>query len=124
MQKDRRKKRKEGVDMETIGYVIYLLKGGEPEGPQEIAFFKRSASVAKSPSFVNMREITGRHKLTPGQYLIVPSTFEPQKEAQFLLRIYSEKPQLASYVYEASCSTTSYTGPLGNNHSSTFIWNI
>lgn len=96
MQKDRRKKRKEGAVLETIGYVIYKLKGGEPEGPQEVTFFKKNASVAKSYTFVNLREIAGRHKLAPGDYFIVPSTFEPQKEADFLLRIYSEKPQMAS----------------------------
>jgi calpain len=93
MQKERRKKRSEGLDLLTIGYVIYKLKEDCGTGPLEMKFFKYNASVAKSPSFINMREICGRHKLPPGDYCIVPSTFEPNEEADFLLRVFSEKSQ-------------------------------
>jgi len=44
-----------------------------------------------------MREITGRHKLEPGAYCIVPSTFEPGEEGDFLLRVYTEKPVSSEY---------------------------
>ena len=54
-------------------------------------FFQRSDSVASSPQYINMREVTGRHRLTPGEYVVIPTTFEPGEEADFLLRIYSEK---------------------------------
>ncbi|VDP89510.1 unnamed protein product [Echinostoma caproni] len=54
-------------------------------------FFLRNTSVARSPAFINMREICGRHKLEPGEYVIIPSTFEPNQEAKFLLRIFSER---------------------------------
>ncbi|OWF50327.1 calpain-B-like isoform X18 [Mizuhopecten yessoensis] len=92
LQKDRRKKRKEGLDLLTIGYVIYKLKENmESDGPLDIKFFKYNASTAKSPSFVNMREICGRHKLPPGTYVIVPSTFEPHQKGEYLVRIFSEK---------------------------------
>ena len=97
MQKDRRKRRKEGGEMHTIGYVLYQVKD-EPDGPLDVTFFKRHASFARAPNFVNMREVAARHKLPPGKYCVVPSTFEPGEEADFLLRIYSEKPQLAEYV--------------------------
>lgn len=53
-------------------------------------YFKFNASVAKSPSFINMREVCGRHRLQPGTYCIVPSTFEPGHEGDFLLRVYCE----------------------------------
>jgi calpain len=59
-------------------------------GPLSVDYFKYNASVAKSPSFINMREICGRHKLQPGSYCIVPSTFEPGQEGDFLLRMYCE----------------------------------
>ncbi|XP_060574934.1 calpain-B-like isoform X9 [Ruditapes philippinarum] len=93
LQKDRRKKRKEGLDMLTIGYVIYKMKedGSFGSGPLDCRFFKYNASVAKSPSFINMREICGRHKLSPGTYVIIPSTFEPNQQGEFLLRIFTEK---------------------------------
>ncbi|ELU02909.1 hypothetical protein CAPTEDRAFT_151195 [Capitella teleta] len=96
MQKERRKKRSEGLDMLTIGYAIYKLKDDASSGPMDIKYFKYNASVAKSPSFINMREICGRHKLPPGSYCIVPSTFEPNQEADFLLRVFSEKEQGAA----------------------------
>ncbi|XP_041353027.1 calpain-A-like isoform X3 [Gigantopelta aegis] len=91
LQKDRRKKRKEGLDLLTIGYVIYKLTD-ENQGPLDENFFKYNSSCAKSPTFINMREVCGRHKLPPGTYAIVPSTFEPQNEGNFLLRIFTEKP--------------------------------
>ncbi|KAK7103835.1 hypothetical protein V1264_018654 [Littorina saxatilis] len=90
LQKDRRKKRKEGLDMLTIGYVIYKLEDDQ-SGPLDVKFFKYNASVAKSPTFINMREVCGRHKLPPGTYCIIPSTFEPMQEGDFLVRIFSEK---------------------------------
>eukprot|EP00914_Ancora_sagittata_P021515 GHVO01042593.1.p1 GENE.GHVO01042593.1~~GHVO01042593.1.p1 ORF type:complete len:778 (-),score=128.21 GHVO01042593.1:745-3078(-) len=96
MQKERRKKRSEGLDMLTIGYAIYKLKEESSSGPLDVKYFKYNASVAKSPSFINMREICGRHKLAPGSYAIVPSTFEPNQEADFLLRVFSEKGQGAA----------------------------
>nr|XP_022333319.1 calpain-B-like isoform X14 [Crassostrea virginica] len=90
LQKDRRKKRKEGLDMLTIGYVIYKL-GDENHGPLDVKFFKYNASCAKSPSFINLREVCGRHKLSPGTYVIIPSTFEPHQNGDYLLRIFTEK---------------------------------
>ncbi|BFZ06814.1 hypothetical protein BsWGS_09853 [Bradybaena similaris] len=99
LQKDRRKKRKEGLDLLTIGYVIYKLE--DPNcGPLDLKFFKYNASVAKSPTFVNMREVCGRHKLPPGTYAIVPSTFEPHYEGEFLLRIFTEKTNISGEIDE------------------------
>ncbi|XP_023930069.1 calpain-A [Lingula anatina] len=99
MQKDRRKKKKEGLDLLTVGYAIYLLK--DPDcGPLDLRFFKYNASFAKSPSFINMREVCGRHKLPPGSYAIIPSTFEPNQEGDFLLRIFTEKANTAAAIDE------------------------
>ncbi|XP_060077139.1 calpain-B-like isoform X2 [Ylistrum balloti] len=101
LQKDRRKKRKEGLDLLTIGYVIYKLKDGmEDSGPLDLKFFKYNASTAKSPSFINMREICGRHKLSPGTYVIIPSTFEPHQQGEYLVRIFSEKANQAGEMDE------------------------
>ncbi|KAH8855093.1 Calpain-B [Schistosoma japonicum] len=48
-------------------------------------FFMTNSSVARSPVFINMREVCGRHKLRPGHYVIVPCTFNPNEEAKFIL---------------------------------------
>jgi len=49
-------------------------------------------------TFSNCREVVGRHKLPPGFYVIVPSTFKPNENGDFLLRIFSEQLAPAEYV--------------------------
>ncbi|XP_064089710.1 calpain-B-like isoform X11 [Macrobrachium nipponense] len=92
MQKNRRSQRKLGLECLTIGFAIYHLR--DPDSaprPLDHSFFKYTASVARSPSFINMREVSCRFKLPPGTYCIVPSTFEPNEEGEFILRVFSEK---------------------------------
>ncbi|XP_022086070.1 calpain-B-like isoform X2 [Acanthaster planci] len=90
MQKHRRKQMKMGVGNLTIGFAIYEYKDDKVSKlPKD--FFLYNASKARSPTFINTREIMGRFKLPPGRYCIVPSTFEPNQDGDFLLRIYSLK---------------------------------
>ncbi|XP_034251601.1 calpain-A-like isoform X5 [Thrips palmi] len=93
MQKNRRAQRKKGMECLTIGFAVYNL-GHDPDSlpkPLDYNFFKYNASCARSPSFINLREVSCRFKLPPGSYCIVPSTFEPNDQGEFLLRVYSEK---------------------------------
>ncbi|KAM4611817.1 calpain-1 catalytic subunit [Polymixia lowei] len=95
MQKDRRKKRREGQDMETIGFAIYEVPDeyvGRSGVHLKRDFFLTHGSSARSELFINLREVSSRFRLPAGEYIIVPSTFEPQKEADFTLRVFSEKP--------------------------------
>ncbi|XP_063995536.1 calpain-A isoform X4 [Diachasmimorpha longicaudata] len=91
MQKNRRAQKRMGADCLTIGFAIYHLEYPErlPK-PLDVNFFKYNASVARSPSFINLREVSCRFKLPPGTYCIVPSTYDPNEEGEFLLRIFSE----------------------------------
>uniref|UniRef100_A0A6Q2Z043 Calpain-1 catalytic subunit n=1 Tax=Esox lucius TaxID=8010 RepID=A0A6Q2Z043_ESOLU len=95
MQKDRRKARREGKDMETIGFAVYEARGlyrGTTGVHLKRDFFLTHGSAARSETFINLREVSSRLKLPPGEYIIVPSTFESQKEGDFVLRVFSEKP--------------------------------
>uniref|UniRef100_A0A6Q2Y7C3 Calpain 11 n=1 Tax=Esox lucius TaxID=8010 RepID=A0A6Q2Y7C3_ESOLU len=88
MQKDRRRYRKQGQDMHTIGFAIYEVRS-EQDGTNvhlKKDFFLTHSSCARSETFINLREVSNRLRLPPGEYLIVPSTFESGKEADFVLR--------------------------------------
>ncbi|MED6241200.1 Calpain-9 [Ataeniobius toweri] len=89
MQKNRRKLRKEGLDLETIGFAVYEA----PEEDDQVGkdFFRYHPSKARSRTYINVREVSERFTLPPGRYLLVPTTFQPHHEADFLIRIFSEK---------------------------------
>uniref|UniRef100_A0A8C6PAT7 Calpain-1 catalytic subunit n=1 Tax=Nothobranchius furzeri TaxID=105023 RepID=A0A8C6PAT7_NOTFU len=91
MQKDRRKKRREGEDMETIGFALYEFLGQTGVHLKK-DFFLTHGSSARSEQFINLREVSSRLKLPVGEYIVVPSTFEPHKDGDFVLRVFSEKP--------------------------------
>uniref|UniRef100_A0A8C8JYF5 Calpain 9 n=1 Tax=Oncorhynchus tshawytscha TaxID=74940 RepID=A0A8C8JYF5_ONCTS len=54
-------------------------------------FFRYNGSKARSKTYINVREISERFTLPPGNYLLVPTTFQPHDEADFIIRIFSEK---------------------------------
>ncbi|KAM5144536.1 calpain-9 isoform 1-T1 [Callospermophilus lateralis] len=93
MQKDRRKLKRFGADMLTIGYAIYQSPGKDEHLDKD--FFRYHASLARSKTFINLREVSDRFRLPPGEYVLVPSTFEPHQEADFCLRIFSEKKTIS-----------------------------
>jgi calpain, invertebrate len=77
MQKNRRARRNVGVECLTIGFAIYQVTERDmAQKPLKLNFFKYNASIARSPAFINLREVSCRFKLPPGNYAIIPSTFE------------------------------------------------
>ena len=90
MQKGRRAMRDEGLDLLSVGFAIYALRDEAP-GRCTTDFFRYNASCARSKAFINLREVSGRFKLPPGNYLIVPSSFKPDEEGEFILRVFTEK---------------------------------
>uniref|UniRef100_A0A8C2IJB2 Calpain 8 n=1 Tax=Cyprinus carpio TaxID=7962 RepID=A0A8C2IJB2_CYPCA len=80
MQKDGRKDKRFGRDLNTIGFAIYKVIG-----------YVQSRSIAGSNTFINLREVSERFKLPPGEYVIIPSTFEPHRKGSFVLRVFTEK---------------------------------
>uniref|UniRef100_A0A673IYW1 Calpain-2 catalytic subunit n=1 Tax=Sinocyclocheilus rhinocerous TaxID=307959 RepID=A0A673IYW1_9TELE len=100
IQKNRRKMRKVGEDMHTIGFAIYDVSSLTPNVHLDRNFFQRNASAARSESFINLREVCSRFCLPPGEYLIVPSTFEPNKDGDFCVRVFSEKQDAEISAFE------------------------
>ncbi|CAN9510744.1 unnamed protein product [Ophioblennius macclurei] len=93
MQKDRRRMRKEGKDLQTIGFAMYK----SPDGNDYLSkdFFRYNGSIARSKTYINTREVSERFTLPPGDYVLVPTTFQPHKEADFIVRVFSEKKATA-----------------------------
>ena len=84
----------ESDDLLSIGFVIYKVKELPPDGGKlDTDFFRTTKSTARSRTFSNTREVATRLRLTPGQYAIIPSTFRPGHEGEFLLRVFTEKPR-------------------------------
>uniref|UniRef100_A0A668S1B0 Uncharacterized protein n=1 Tax=Oreochromis aureus TaxID=47969 RepID=A0A668S1B0_OREAU len=90
MQKDARRERRFGRDLNTIGFAIYKYKGRTNVRLSPDVLL-RDQSVAGSHAFINLREVCDRFKLPPGEYTIVPSTFEPHCKGSFILRVFTEK---------------------------------
>ncbi|XP_049456648.1 calpain-2 catalytic subunit-like [Epinephelus fuscoguttatus] len=103
MQKDGRRKKRLNRDLETIGFAIYKVpdqykgRSNVHLGPDVVL---RQRAVAMSSTFINTREICNRFKLPPGEYAIIPSTFDPHKNGSFLLRVFSEKQAATSPLEE------------------------
>ncbi|KAI7791457.1 hypothetical protein IRJ41_020013 [Triplophysa rosa] len=99
MQKDGRKDKRFGRDLNTIGFAIYEVlhtykgRNNIHLGPDVLL---RKRSVAGSSTFINLREMSERFKLPPGEYIIIPSTFEPHRKGSFILRVFTEKEVAAS----------------------------
>ncbi|XP_044131119.1 calpain-1 catalytic subunit-like isoform X1 [Bufo gargarizans] len=54
-------------------------------------FFTRSRPVSDTGEPQNSRGVTMRASLTPGEYVIVPSTYDLNQEGDFYIRVYCEK---------------------------------
>ncbi|XP_008583457.1 PREDICTED: calpain-3 isoform X5 [Galeopterus variegatus] len=100
MQKNRRKDRKLGANLFTIGFAIYEVPKEMHGNKQHLQkdFFLYNASKARSKTYINMREVSQRFRLPPSEYVIVPSTYEPHQEGEFILRVFSEKRNLSEDV--------------------------
>uniref|UniRef100_UPI00398E9DD9 calpain clp-1-like isoform X2 n=1 Tax=Pristiophorus japonicus TaxID=55135 RepID=UPI00398E9DD9 len=88
IQNYRRMDRKLGMSMNPIGIQIY--KSFDPEKALTAEHFTLHAEVLDSGPYVAQRSINLRSKLAPGHYVIIPSTFAPDTEGAFMLRIFTD----------------------------------
>ncbi|XP_072527913.1 calpain-2 catalytic subunit-like [Salminus brasiliensis] len=93
LQKNRRRRRRLGESLLTIGFFIYKLPA-EYSGQRNVRlgrkFFMTHRTTAHSKKFINTREVCSRFHLLPGEYLIIPSTYQPHQDGDFCLRVFSE----------------------------------
>uniref|UniRef100_A0A673H859 Calpain 2 n=1 Tax=Sinocyclocheilus rhinocerous TaxID=307959 RepID=A0A673H859_9TELE len=122
MQKEFRKDKRIGRDPNAIGFTIYrvtgyvqsvillVLEAPLPSTPQTTSqpalkgcnninlgpdVLLRQQYTARSNPFTYKREVIERFKLPPGEYAIIPSTYEPHCNGSFILRVFTEKEAAA-----------------------------
>ncbi|XP_068574135.1 calpain-1 catalytic subunit-like [Cebidichthys violaceus] len=69
------------------------------KGKFPASFFQSNSPVAQTKTYMNGREVMEFLLLKPGEYLIVPSTFNPNETASFILTIISKAE---THVHENS----------------------
>ncbi|XP_043998086.1 calpain-A-like [Gambusia affinis] len=75
-----------------IGFLVFEVpkEYKAVKGKFPTAFFGRNMPVARVEGYINAREVMQLMSLKPGEYLIVPSTFNPNKTASFILTVLSK----------------------------------
>ncbi len=70
--------------------IFIILQYAAQRGKFPASFFSRNKPVAQTKTYMNAREVMALVMLEPGEYLIVPSTFNPNETASFILTILSK----------------------------------
>ncbi|XP_029302591.1 calpain-9 [Cottoperca gobio] len=68
--------------------------------------------ILYSPSYSSHREVVLRGSLSPGHYIIIPSTHEPNQQGAFLLRVLIEKGNDATPSHRPPQEVPSVTEPI------------
>ncbi|KAM9777649.1 calpain-8-like [Neosynchiropus ocellatus] len=89
-----------------IGFCIYAYKSTSGKFPQ--SFFNTHVPVIQTSPYMNGREVMKFFRLRPGDYLIVPTTYNPNETASFLLTIYSREE---THGYDSSGSHHGHREP-------------
>ncbi|XP_027024384.2 calpain-2 catalytic subunit-like [Tachysurus fulvidraco] len=91
MQKGARQGKQKGVENYKIGFYIYKVPD-KYKGKQDVCLGPEDLRrpVAQS-EFVCRREVCQRFDLPLAEYVIIPAAYESNKEANFVLRVFSEK---------------------------------
>ncbi|KAK9533399.1 hypothetical protein VZT92_008518 [Zoarces viviparus] len=80
-----------------VGFSVFEFKARRGKFPA--SFFRSNPPVAQTKTYINGREVMEFLQLKPGEYLIVPSTFNPNETASFLVTIVSKAE---THVHENS----------------------
>ncbi|KAM8737552.1 calpain-1 catalytic subunit-like [Acanthopagrus schlegelii] len=80
-----------------IGFSVFEYQAQRGKFPA--SFFNTHAPIAQTKSYMNAREVMEFLMLKPGEYLIVPSTFNANETASFILTILSKAE---THVHENS----------------------
>lgn len=93
MQRREPKSRAKGLNQ--VGFKVYRVEDQCEELSTQFFAYRRNDGyhkcVAKTPTWQDGRETNIRVRLSPGKYCIIPSTFFPDREGDFILRVHIER---------------------------------
>jgi len=91
----RRQPNSRAKGMNKIGFRVYRVDETTEELSAPFFSYRRNDGchkpVAKTPTWVDGRETNIRLRLSQGKYCIIPCTFQPDSEGDFILRIHIER---------------------------------
>ncbi|XP_046577597.1 LOW QUALITY PROTEIN: calpain-9-like [Haliotis rubra] len=105
MQKDRRKIKNKGPRFLFLGFVIYRCSRDDPI-PLNKDFFDYNNPYARCNAFSNTRQVVKRFAFPPGDYVVMPCTYEPHQEVDYYVRFFFEKGNVAEYSDEKPAKIT------------------
>ncbi|XP_032071949.1 calpain-14-like [Thamnophis elegans] len=85
-----------------IGLSLYKVDQESCDNNKAASFFLHLEQTFGSVALCD-REVTQDFRLPPGTYVVVPSTFEPHQESEFILRIFSRKHSLHELGGDLNC---------------------
>ncbi|CAM4746328.1 unnamed protein product [Rotaria magnacalcarata] len=96
LQKYTRQKRKQTGGQQAEEYInlrLYRIKDSIDisQITQDYKFYPKDLErQGDTGPYINKREVTGRFRLKPGNYILIPSTYQQDREGQFLIRVFTE----------------------------------
>ncbi|XP_067311191.1 calpain-1 catalytic subunit-like isoform X2 [Pseudorasbora parva] len=105
LMQNQEKRHRSDVSNYAIGFSVFAIPPEMKDKKLPDKFFNGKRPVADCGNFLITRHVMKFFKLEPGEYLIVPSTFNPNESAKFILSIFTKsesqktnkKPQM-TYV--------------------------
>ncbi|CAM4583761.1 unnamed protein product [Leuciscus chuanchicus] len=97
LQKYRRQKDK--INFLYIAFHIYKVPSELQEKPGSLdqQFFSNNRAVARSGKYRSIRSVWRKVHLEPGSYAILASTFRPNQQGEFFLRIYTKTSNIQGF---------------------------
>ncbi|XP_034460975.1 calpain-9 [Hippoglossus hippoglossus] len=100
--------RRRGTDLSIALHVFPVHPTKTYLPPEEL---KAVGPVFCSPRYSSRREVVLRGSLPPGSYIIIPSTFEPNQQGAFLLRVLTEQGNTVAPANKPAQEIISQTEP-------------
>ncbi|CAL8104586.1 unnamed protein product [Calicophoron daubneyi] len=79
---------KQGCEFLPIGFTLYQANGDQTDPLTREQLSDRPV-ISQVYGFIT-REVTEHIRLTPGTYVVIPSTYDKDEEAQFIVRIFAQ----------------------------------